>query len=155
MADDKHYVGGDWYRIDDRTGFKVRQGQTRKEWNGLIVRNQSWEPRQPQDLVQGVADDQTVSEPRPRQVNQFIGPLTTVTTAPLVINATVVHLQSSLRMLIGDTLWIMMDNGVVMVTFISSVPDSFTVHISPGMLWTSAANSQVTDVTAESVPILP
>lgn len=155
MADDLHYNGGEWYRICDRTGFKIRDVGTKKEWNGLIVRNQSWEPRQPQDFVQGVADDQSVTEPRPRQVNQFIGPLTTVTTAPLVIGSIVVHLESSLRMLIGDNLWIMMDNGVVMSTFISSVPDTFTVHISPAMVWPAAANSQVTDVTAESVPVLP
>lgn len=155
MADDKHYVGGDWYRIDDRSGFKVRQGQTKKEWNGLIVRDQSWEARQPQDFVQGVADDQSVTEPRPRQINQFIGPLTTVTTAPLIINDTTVHLQSSLRMLVNDILWIMMDNGVVMVTKITSVPSFTTVQISPAMTWTAAANSQVTDITAESVPVLP
>lgn len=155
MADDRHYIGGEWYRICDRTGFKIRDVSTKKEWNGLIVRNESWEPRQPQDLVQGVADDQSVVEPRPRQTNTFIGPLTTVTTAPVALNALVVPLESSLRMAIGDTLWIMMDNGVVMVTNISSVPDTFTVHISPGMAWPAAANSQVTDVTAESVPVLP
>ena len=154
MADDLHYVGGEWYRICDRTGFKIRDVRTKKEWNGLIVRGQSWEPRQPQDLVQGVTDDQTVTEPRPRSTNQFIGPLTTVTTAALAINATIVHLESTAGMAINDTLWIMMDNGSVMVTRITNVVSSLQVQISPGMLWTAAANSQVTDITEQTIPVL-
>lgn len=73
MADDRHYIPGSWYRLDERTGFKVRAEKTRKEWTGRIVRDQSWEARQPQDFVRGVRDDQTVPEPRPRQPNVFVG----------------------------------------------------------------------------------
>lgn len=72
MADDKHYVPGDFYRIDDKTGFKVRANRTRKEWTNMIVRDQSFEYRQPQDFVRGVIDDQNVPEPRPRQHDVFI-----------------------------------------------------------------------------------
>lgn len=72
MADDKHYVPGDFYRIDDRSGFKVRAKRTEKEWTGLIVAENLWEPRQPQDFVTGIPDNQTVPDPRPRQTNQFI-----------------------------------------------------------------------------------
>lgn len=72
MARDKHYIPGSFYRICERSGFKVRSFDTRKEWTGLIVRSQSWEPRQPQDFVKGVRDDQAVPDPRPRQVDQFI-----------------------------------------------------------------------------------
>jgi hypothetical protein len=74
VVDDRHYVPGSFYRIDDRTGYKIRAEHTRKEWTGRIVREQSWEPRQPQDLVRGVRDDQNVPEPRPRQQNVFIDP---------------------------------------------------------------------------------
>jgi len=70
--DDKHYVPGSFYRIDDRTGFKRRAYRTRKEWTGLIVDRQVWEARQPQDFVKGVFDDQTVPQPRPRSPNTFI-----------------------------------------------------------------------------------
>lgn len=154
VADDRHYVGGEFYRICDRTGFKIRDTRTRKEWNNFIVREGSWEPRQPQDFVQGIADDQSVPDARPRSLNTFIGPLTTVTTLPLVIGAAVVHLETSLRMLNGDVLWIMMDNGVTMVTHIVSVLTTTTVQISPAMVWSAATNSQVTDVTAETVPTL-
>lgn len=73
MADDRHYVPGDFYRICDRTGFKIRANRTKKEWTGRIVRSQSFELRQPQDFVTGVRDDQTVPEPRPRPADVFIG----------------------------------------------------------------------------------
>ena len=72
MADDKHYEPGSFYRICDRTGFKVRAGRTRKEWTGRIVRDQSFEMRQPQDFVKGVVDYQAVPDPRPRQRDLFI-----------------------------------------------------------------------------------
>ena len=55
MADDKHYVPGTFYRICDMTGFKVRSFRTKKQWNNIIVRDQSWEARQPQDFVQAVS----------------------------------------------------------------------------------------------------
>lgn len=74
MADDRHYVPGDFYRIDDRTGFKVRSGRTRMEWTGFIVSTKVWEERQPQDFVRGVKDNQNVPNPRPRQPNVFIEP---------------------------------------------------------------------------------
>jgi len=73
MADDRHYVPGDFYRIDDRSGFKVRAKRTRKEWTGLIVDQDKWEARPSQDFVKGVIDDQTVPEPRPRQPDRYIG----------------------------------------------------------------------------------
>jgi hypothetical protein len=60
MSSENTYVPGDWNVICDRTGFKVKASQTRETWDGLRVRKESWEPRQPQDYVRGVPDDQTV-----------------------------------------------------------------------------------------------
>jgi len=74
MADDRHYVPGDFYRVDDRSGFKIRAKRSRQEWNGLIVSYKLWEPRQPQDFVKGVIDDQSVPLPRPRQPNTYTNP---------------------------------------------------------------------------------
>ena len=59
------------YEICDRTGFKVPAGTLRKEWNGLMVRPESWEPRHPQDFVRGHTETPRPS-PRPEQVNDFI-----------------------------------------------------------------------------------
>ena len=67
MPADRFYVPGSFWRVDDRSGFKVRSYKTQKEWNGFIVDRRIWEARQPQDFVKGVKDDQTVPEARPRQ----------------------------------------------------------------------------------------
>ncbi len=72
MADDRHYVPGEFYRIDDRTGFKVRAKRTRMEWTGMIVSERVFENRNPQDFVKGVVDNQSVPLPRPRQPNRYI-----------------------------------------------------------------------------------
>lgn len=66
------YVDGDPWVICDRTGMKVRMSQTRKEWNGLRVRKESWEPRHPQDFVKGVPDNQSVPDARPEPADTFL-----------------------------------------------------------------------------------
>lgn len=76
MGTELHYRPGSFYRICDRTGFATRAERTQREWQGLIVRKEVWEARQPQDFVKGVADIQTVPYPRPRQTNVFVGPAT-------------------------------------------------------------------------------
>jgi hypothetical protein len=59
------------YEICDRTGFRVPRGTLKREWNGLMVRPQSWEPRHPQDFVRATSDRQRGS-PRPEQTDTFI-----------------------------------------------------------------------------------
>lgn len=83
MADDRHYVPGDFYRLDDRSGFKVRAKKMRKEWTALIVEDRLWEARPAQDFVKGVFDDQTVPEARPRpSQDPTVGPLQVVLINP-------------------------------------------------------------------------
>ena len=66
---------GDHNVICDRTGFKVKASDTKREWNNLIVREQSWETRQPQDFVRGRGDRQSVPHPRPEpETDTFVDP---------------------------------------------------------------------------------
>lgn len=58
--------------VCDRTGFVIYDDDARKEWNGLLVRSESWEPRHPQDFVRGRVDRQTVPDPRPRPNDVFL-----------------------------------------------------------------------------------
>ncbi len=67
-----YYAHGDANAICDRSGFKVKKSTTRKEWNGLIVRDKDWEERHPQDYVRGREDRQSVPEPRPEAANYFL-----------------------------------------------------------------------------------
>lgn len=63
------YIRGDFWRICDRCGGKVRQSATAKEWTGLIVcRTGCYEARHPQDFVRGRADRQAVNDPRPENL---------------------------------------------------------------------------------------
>jgi len=59
------------YEICDRTGFRVRPGGLKEEWNGLKVRPESWERRNQQDFLRGKAEHPPGSE-RPEQVDRFI-----------------------------------------------------------------------------------
>jgi hypothetical protein len=66
------YRPGDYRVICDRCGRKRYASETRKEWNGLLVCREHFEARHPQDFVRGRADDQTVSDPRPRPDDRFL-----------------------------------------------------------------------------------
>ena len=75
MSSQWYYRPGDYYQLDDISGFKIRASRSRKipggQTGGLIVAPERWEAQQPQDFVRGVVDDQTVPQPRPRQPNRF------------------------------------------------------------------------------------
>ena len=68
------YVPGQWNAICDRCGFKFKNVQLRKEWTGLRVCCECWEPRHPQDFVRGKADHQTPPWVRPDSEGQDVSP---------------------------------------------------------------------------------
>lgn len=58
--------------ICDRTGFKMKAEDCRLEWNGYLVRKESWERRQPQDLLRGFPDHQQPNISRPGTGDVFL-----------------------------------------------------------------------------------
>lgn len=40
----------------DYSGFVCKKSETRKMWNGLVVRKDFWEPRHPQDFIPSVRE---------------------------------------------------------------------------------------------------
>ncbi len=58
--------------ICDRTGFKIKSTDIRKEWTGQSVRSQSWESRHPQDLIRAIPDRQDVADPNPEAADTFL-----------------------------------------------------------------------------------
>ena len=66
------YEPGGYSVICDRTGFKMKRSQCRKEWNGLLVRRESFEERHPQDTLRSFEDHQAVPDPRSESTNVFI-----------------------------------------------------------------------------------
>lgn len=64
MSRDGYRRGGFW-RIDERSGERVRAYDTAKEWDGTIVDRRDFEARHPQDFVRGRRDDMRVPDARP------------------------------------------------------------------------------------------
>lgn len=159
MADDRHYVPGDWYFLDDRTGFKTRAARARERWDGVMTSGTHWDPRQPQDLVQGVVDDQTVPWARPRQTNQFTV-LATVVTAFAGRGSLSMQVQSTVGFSVGDVCQVPLDNGDLFQFTLSAVGNgtlSWTSPPLPGTVGSSIGDpieNQVFDLTA-SPPLVP
>lgn len=54
------------YGISDRSGFRYRLKDMRKEWNGLLVGKDEWEPKHPQlESLKVRPDAQAIKNARP------------------------------------------------------------------------------------------
>lgn len=61
------------YLVCDTTGFKVPVSEGLKEqWDGLHVREKSYDRRHPLDFVRGVPEGEKKGSPRPEQTDQYI-----------------------------------------------------------------------------------
>ena len=123
-ADDRHFIGGDNYILDDLSGFKIRASKARIIPGGitgnLAVSPSRWEPQQPQDFVRGVYDDISVSLARPRQKNQFVI-VGTFVTAPSPARSSTITVDSTVGFRGGSLIQIMLDSGVNFQTPIASI----------------------------------
>lgn len=67
-----YFLKGSWNVICDRCGKKYKAFQLRKEWTGLFVCDNCWEPRHPQDFIRIPKEDMSVPYVRPPQ-EHFVG----------------------------------------------------------------------------------
>ncbi|UOF82053.1 ubiquitin [Caudoviricetes sp.] len=67
-----HYDKGDWNCICDVCGRQFKASQLQLRWDGVMVCESDWEPRQPQDFIRGVPDYQAPKWTRPEQSDEFI-----------------------------------------------------------------------------------
>lgn len=130
---------GSWNRICDQTGFAVRAENTRKQWNNLIVRTQSFEYRNPQDFVRGVRDEQNAPDPRPRSPFVFEGGSTTLS-ANAAIRATTLLLTAPIGLINGNIVSIMLDSGNVFLGTVVSMTGLTLVVSQPIPAKASAGN---------------
>lgn len=62
----RYAAGNKAYGISDRSGFRYRLREMKKEWNGLMVGPDEYEPKHPQLEAPNVqADPQALRNPRP------------------------------------------------------------------------------------------
>lgn len=52
-----YWKPGSWNGICDITGFKRKGEELKKQWNGLRVCREAFEPRNEQDFLRGVRDN--------------------------------------------------------------------------------------------------
>jgi hypothetical protein len=155
MGTKKHFILGSFYRICDRTGFATRAHRTRMQWNNIIVRDDVYEPRQPQDFVKGVSDDQTVPMARPRQVDSYDGPLHTFVTIAGAIGDLTINVNSTARMYAGDNIELILDNGNILQTMIVKVKNTTQLILNDPLPSAISVNNDLTNLSAISPPNLP
>lgn len=155
-----HFRSGQFYRADDRTGFPQYADRTRKQWDNLIVDESVWEPRQPQDLVRGVKDVQSVEDARPLPAPEFTGPFWTTVTAHLLPRTNLIPVESFAGFRIGDTIAVMtaLDGGTLHRSTIINI-GNFQVLGQGADLLTQNSNSLTTegglDLLTEDQALLP
>ena len=145
------YIPGDHWKICDRCGFKCRSSATFRTWDGLYVCREDYETRHPQDFVKGRRDSQIVPNPRPEQVNNFIGPLTTALSAAAATSATTLTVESSARFEPGDTIGIIAESGTVRRT-VDGVPSATSITLTAALGTTAASGSTVINYSAVAEP---
>ena len=146
MGTENVYRPGSFYRLCDRTGFATRAGRTQKQWDGLYVRDRSYEARQPQDFVRGVLDDQSVPDPRPRQPNLFTT-LTTTLNAAAALGATSVTLAGAGGIQDGDSLLILLDSQAYFATTAAGAPAGAVVTLAAPLPYGASSGNNVIDTT--------
>ena len=59
------YDAGDWNAICDVCGFKFKASQLKHRWDGLMVCEDDWEQRHPQELIRPLPDAPALPWTRP------------------------------------------------------------------------------------------
>ena len=68
----KYAAGKYAYGISDRSGFRYRLKDMRKEWNGLLVGPDEYEEKHPQlEPIRRRVDREAVRDPRPQEKLDF------------------------------------------------------------------------------------
>ena len=69
----KYAAGKRAYGISDRSGFRYRLNRMRKEWTGMLVGSDEYEPKQPQlGPFRKVTDPQALKDSRPDRVEPVV-----------------------------------------------------------------------------------
>jgi len=66
------FRSGKYNTICDVCGFKFKDTDLRKRWDGLMVCERDWEQRHPQELLRPIPDQVKLPWTRPEGLDQFI-----------------------------------------------------------------------------------
>lgn len=115
------------------------------QWNRLRVDESVWEPRQPQDLVKGVRDKQSVEDARPLSPAQFVSALYFTIQASYGPGAVIIALNTTAMIVPGDPVGVVMDTdgGAIFRTTISYVGAGYVILFDPLPGYVSSGNELV------------
>lgn len=69
-------TGKNAYGISDRSGFRYKLNEMKREWTGMLVGPDEYEPKHPQlEPVQKVVDPQALQNPRPDRIEPTTVPV--------------------------------------------------------------------------------
>lgn len=139
------FMMGSFYRTDDRSGFVNRAENTKQEWNELIVSKKLWEPRQPQDFVKGVADNQFVPDSRSENPALWQGPLNYQLVNDYAVGATFLALNYTAGISADDKVGVMLDTGAYFNTSVVGSPSGGGITIAAPLPDTASMGNIVTD----------
>ena len=100
MSYQANYTRGLWKCVCEACGRVYKNTQLRQRWDGFLVCEDDWEPRQPQDFVRGVADYQAPPFTRPEQSDVF-EPITIIYDPYGELPITPVSIKSTIMMLVS------------------------------------------------------
>ena len=67
------FILGDSNAICDVCGFKKKQSQLKKRWDGAMVCSEDWESRHPQDMIKARPERNNVKDARTEPEHRFLG----------------------------------------------------------------------------------
>ena len=67
-----YYKKGDWNAVCAICGFKYKASQLIKNWKGLYVCREDWEPRHQQDYLKARKEDNTLPFTRPENTLLYV-----------------------------------------------------------------------------------
>jgi hypothetical protein len=68
-----NFILGDSNGICDCCGFKLKQSQLRKRWDGAMVCDKDFEVRHPQDTIKSRSERVAVKDARPEPEYRYLG----------------------------------------------------------------------------------
>jgi hypothetical protein len=133
---------GDWNVVCWQSGFKCKASQVVRNWQGYYVLPEFNEPRQPQDFVKGIPDNQTV--PFAQVIPSTIFAYNQTPTQPFQGDGVNKQFQ------LGDGLYV----TSVTAVYVNGTSVPFTAN-SYGLITTSTAPIQFAKITASGTETVP
>lgn len=133
------FESGNYWVVCDRCGLDYRIRETRKTWDNLLVCEECWETKHPQDYVAPKRDNIIVPIARPEPVGSF---RTTTLSSAAAKGDTTISVASMAHIADDDPLGVYLDSGV---TQWFQVTNEVTyVKLNEGLNYNASSGNKVT-----------